>query len=99
MLCVRECPTWCISIQAHQELEQPDARRPRINNVLDSFTLDWGLCMFCGICVDVCPFDALHWDSSPVPASGQRQDLVAEMTSGAGSADSSADPVVAPDTQ
>ena len=29
--------------------------------MLDSFTIDWGLCMYCGICVEVCPFDALHW--------------------------------------
>jgi len=29
--------------------------------VLDRFTIDFGLCMYCGICVDVCPFDALEW--------------------------------------
>lgn len=79
MLCVRECPTWCITIQAHQELEDPAARRPRVSNVLDSFTLDWGLCMFCGICVDVCPFDALHWDDRPVAAAPQRGRLVAQL--------------------
>jgi NADH-quinone oxidoreductase subunit I len=30
-------------------------------NVLDEFTIDFGVCMYCGICVDVCPFDALAW--------------------------------------
>lgn len=70
MLCVRECPTWCISLAAHQELDgDPGARRPRTVNVLDTFTIDWGLCMFCGICVDVCPVDALGWREDPVAPS------------------------------
>ena len=47
----------------------PAARRPRTVNVLDEFTIDWGLCMYCGICVEVCPFEALEWRSvTSVPA-------------------------------
>ncbi len=30
-------------------------------SVLDRFDIDFALCMFCGICVEVCPFDALFW--------------------------------------
>lgn len=63
MICVRECPAWCIELEAHPEPdpESPAGRRPRMHNVLDSFTIDWGLCMYCGICVEECPFDALEW--------------------------------------
>ncbi len=69
MLCVRECPTWCITLQAHQEtVGDPAARRPRTVNVLDDFAIDWGLCMYCGICVEVCPFEALEWRGESVPA-------------------------------
>lgn len=65
MLCVRECPTWCITLDCHTEqVSEAGARRPRSANVLDAFSIDYGLCMYCGICVDVCPFDALEW--SPV---------------------------------
>ncbi|MHB2021762.1 MAG: 4Fe-4S binding protein [Mycobacteriales bacterium] len=62
MICARECPDWCISIEGHQETPvQEGQRRPRVHNVLDRFMIDYGLCMYCGICVEVCPFDALVW--------------------------------------
>lgn len=62
MLCVRECPTWCISLESHPEqIVEDGQRRPRTVNVLDTFVIDYGLCMYCGICIEVCPFDALEW--------------------------------------
>ncbi|WP_428963504.1 NuoI/complex I 23 kDa subunit family protein [Micromonospora fluostatini] len=62
MLCARECPDWCIYIDSHkEEVAVPGAARPRQRNVLDRFDIDFSLCMYCGICVEVCPFDALHW--------------------------------------
>ena len=62
MLCVRECPAWCIHLDSHTvEVTEEGARRPKKVNVLDSFDIDYSLCMYCGICVDVCPFDALFW--------------------------------------
>ena len=62
MLCARECPDWCIYIESHKEtVPAPDAGRPRVRNVLDRFAIDFSLCMYCGICVEVCPYDALFW--------------------------------------
>lgn len=29
--------------------------------MLDRFAIDFSLCMYCGICIEVCPFDALFW--------------------------------------
>ena len=37
------------------------AARERQRNVLDRFAIDFSLCMYCGICIEVCPFDALFW--------------------------------------
>ena len=62
MLCARECPDWCIYIDSHKETVAPkEGGRARTRNVLDRFAIDFALCMYCGICVEVCPFDALHW--------------------------------------
>src|SRR4029453_13312065 len=62
MLCSRECPDWCIYIDSHKETVAPkEGGRARTRNVLDRFAIDFALCMYCGICVEVCPFDALLW--------------------------------------
>jgi NADH-quinone oxidoreductase subunit I len=62
MLCARECPDWCIFIESHKEtVPAPDGGRPRVRNVLDRFAIDFSLCMYCGICVEACPYDALFW--------------------------------------
>ncbi len=63
MLCARECPDWCIYIDSHKEVipaKEPGAR-DRTRNVLDRFAIDFSLCMYCSICVEACPFDALFW--------------------------------------
>jgi NADH-quinone oxidoreductase subunit I len=60
--CSRECPDWCIYIDAHKETHQPaSGGKARSVKVLDRFAIDYALCMYCGICVEVCPFDALFW--------------------------------------
>ena len=63
MLCARECPDWCIYIDSHKEVvpAREPAARDRTKNVLDRFAIDFSLCMYCGICIEVCPFDALFW--------------------------------------
>lgn len=79
-LCVRECPTWCISLTCHTETQQEDGARPRQVKVLDSFEIDFGLCMYCSICVDVCPFDALHWDQRTESPTPERKALIQGIT-------------------
>ena len=62
MLCARECPDWCIYIDSHKEtLPAVEGGRERQRNVLDRFAIDFSLCMYCGICIEACPFDALFW--------------------------------------
>jgi NADH-quinone oxidoreductase subunit I len=63
MLCARQCPVWCIYIEGHKDFRPPkrEGGKPSSWNYLDRFDIDYSLCMYCGICVEVCPFDALHW--------------------------------------
>jgi NADH-quinone oxidoreductase subunit I len=80
MACARECPVWCIHIDSHKEVTPgtgPGAR-DRSRNVLDRFAIDYSLCMYCSICVEVCPFDALFWSPEFAYAEGDLRDLVHE---------------------
>ena len=50
-------------IDSHKETipATTEGGRDRQRNVLDRFAIDFSLCMYCGICIEVCPFDALYW--------------------------------------
>lgn len=79
MLCARECPDWCIYIDSHKEtLPAPEGGRARQRNVLDRFAIDFSLCMYCGICIEVCPFDALFWSPEFEYADGDIRNLLHE---------------------
>jgi formate hydrogenlyase subunit 6/NADH:ubiquinone oxidoreductase subunit I len=80
MLCSRECPDWCIYIDSHKEqVAAKEGGRARTRNILDRFAIDFALCMYCGICVEVCPFDALHWSPEFEYAEYQVERLTHEM--------------------
>ena len=80
MLCSRECPDWCIYIDSHKEVVAPkEGGRARTRNLLDRFAIDFALCMYCGICVEVCPFDALHWSPEFEYAEYDHESMTHEM--------------------
>lgn len=80
MLCARECPDWCIYIDSHKETvpAATPGGRDRSRNVLDRFAIDFALCMYCGICIEVCPFDALFWSPEFEYAETDIRDLTHE---------------------
>jgi NADH-quinone oxidoreductase subunit I len=77
--CSRECPDWCIYIDSHKETHTPaSGGRARSVKLLDRFAIDYALCMYCGICVEVCPFDALFWSPEYEYAEYSVVDLIHE---------------------
>ena len=80
MLCARECPSWCIYIDSHTETAPSvgEQARERSRNVLDRFAIDFSLCMYCGICIEACPFDALFWSPEFEYAEFDIRDMVHE---------------------
>lgn len=79
MVCVKECPVWCLSLTAERNSEVDERGRTRSRLVLESFIVDYSLCMDCGICVDLCPTDALVWADDKWPPSASRTDLIGEL--------------------
>jgi NADH-quinone oxidoreductase subunit I len=46
--------------------------------MLDRFAIDFSLCMYCGICIEVCPYDALFWSPEFSYAEPDLRDLTHE---------------------
>jgi NADH-quinone oxidoreductase subunit I len=82
MLCARSCPDWCIYIEGHKEKAPPRRAggKPRTVSKLDRFDIDYSLCMYCGICVEVCPFDALFWSPEYEYSEPKIADLLHDKT-------------------
>jgi NADH-quinone oxidoreductase subunit I len=60
VICEKECPPQCIYI-IKDTVKKPDfigkmQMQPKV------FDIDVSVCMSCGICVEVCPFDAIKMD-------------------------------------
>ena len=78
MVCIRECPTQCMSatMKDNPLYAKGESRRRKI---VDEFEINLGRCILCGICVDVCNFDAIEMshehEESRYARNGNRVDL------------------------
>ena len=85
MVCVRECPTQCMSAQMtdNPKYSEETSRRRKI---IESFEINLGRCILCRICVDVCNFDAIEMshehELSKYERNGNRVDLDALLDMG-----------------
>jgi NADH-quinone oxidoreductase subunit I len=78
MVCVRECPTQCMTAVMHDNPKFVDGSSHR-RKIIETFEINLNRCILCGICVDVCAFDAIEMSYEHELASyartGARADL------------------------
>ena len=58
MVCIRECPTQCMSATMVDNPLFADKESKR-RKIVGDFEINLGRCIICGICVDVCNFEAI----------------------------------------
>lgn len=76
LACERICPSSIIRM-ASTKKESPVTGKKR--GYLDDFTLDMTACIYCELCVQVCPFDAIVMLHVPEEPGFAREDLVLTM--------------------
>jgi len=78
MVCVRNCPTGCMSAQMMDNPLFKEGKSKR-RKIIESFEINYGRCILCGICVEVCNFDAIEMshqhELSVVVRNGNRANL------------------------
>ena len=74
--CAKYCPLGIIRIVTDPSGE---AMHEGENYGIEVFDIDIGRCMFCGLCVEACPYDALHMGSGFEEGSYTRGELVIDV--------------------
>ena len=78
MVCIRNCPTLCMSATMKDNPAQQEGRSHR-RKIVDSFEINLNRCILCGICVEVCNFDAIvmshEHELSTFQRNGDRMEL------------------------
>ena len=79
MVCIRNCPTLCMSATMMDNPLQQEGKSHR-RKIVDSFEINLNRCILCGICVEVCNFDAIvmshEHEMSTYERNGDRVDLI-----------------------
>ncbi len=78
MVCIRNCPTQCMDATMVDNPLHKEGKSHR-KKIVDTFEINFNRCILCGICVDVCNFDAIvmshEFELSTYERNGDRVDL------------------------
>ena len=73
MVCIRDCPTQCMTAEMKDNPKFADDTSRR-RKIVDYFEINLGRCILCQICVDVCNFDAIEMSHEHELSKFQRND-------------------------
>jgi NADH-quinone oxidoreductase subunit I len=78
MVCIRNCPTQCMSASMMDNPLNAEGQSRR-RKIVDYFEINLNRCILCGICVELCNFDAIvmshEHEMSTYQRNGDRVDL------------------------
>jgi len=72
-MCEMACPSHCITIVAEERTLPLVTSRQRIDKRPRSFTIDMARCIYCGLCVEACPEDAIRMDTGIIATVGYQR--------------------------
>ena len=78
MVCIRYCPTECMSATMKDNPLHAEGKSKR-RKIIDKFEINYGRCIVCGICVDVCNFDAIEMSHEHELSAFARNDNRADL--------------------
>lgn len=61
--CERACPVECMTVTMKDNPKFAEEKSKR-RKIIDEFWIDYGRCMRCGICVEVCNFEAIAMNNT-----------------------------------
>ena len=72
MACQRACPSNCITL---------DGQKPEggTKKVLTKYSLDFTTCSLCGLCVEICNFDEIHFSKDYTLVSTRKADYIMDL--------------------
>ena len=85
MVCIRQCPTQCMSATMKDNPLHQEGRSSR-RKIVETFEINLNRCILCGICVEVCSLDAIvmshEHELSTCQRNGDRMNLAALLELG-----------------
>ena len=79
--CERACPVECMTVTMKDNPKFAEGKSKR-RKIIDEFYIDYGRCMRCNICVEVCNFDAIAMNNTWAGhelSTFDRNDLVVDL--------------------
>ncbi len=79
--CERACPVECMTVVMKDNPKNASGESKR-KKIIDQFFIDYGRCMRCNICVEVCNFDAIAMNNTWAGhelSTEDRKDLIVDL--------------------